>query len=456
LQAAGAPYNLRHTPSNGVMMRPTAAALAATLILAAAAPVAAQTAGPALDPRIAGLLEQVSEDRLAALIERLAGFETRSTMSSVDRPDFGIGAAREWILQELRSYGPRLQVSFDTHTARAGGRIPQDTELRNVTAVLPGRSPRRIYVSGHYDSVARAEQELTAGNRFDNPAPGANDDGSGTALTMELARVFAQSDIEFDATLVFIALAGEEQGLVGARLHAERMREQDVRIDAVFNNDIVGNIHGGSGAIDGWTVRVFSESPEDSPSRQLARFIRRTGALYMPAHNVRLIAREDRFGRGGDHTAFNQSGYAAVRFTESKENYDRQHTVHDTPDGVHAPYLARNARVNAAGVATLALAPPAPAVMDERGNPMLTRQPSGYDARLRWEASPGAVGYRIFWREAWGMDWQHELFVGDVTEFVLRDISIDDYHFGVAAVGPRGHESLVSAYVRPPRPDFTR
>jgi hypothetical protein len=439
-------------------MRPVHAVHAAWLItLAAATPLSGQSAaGPALDPRIEGLVEQVSEDRLAALVERLAGFDTRNTMSSVDRPDFGIGAAREWIRQELQSYGPRLQVSFDTHVAAAGGRIPHDTELRNVMAVLPGRSARRIYVSGHYDTVARAEEELTAGNRFDNPAPGANDDGSGTALTMELARVFAQSGIEFDATLVFIALAGEEQGLVGARLHAERMREQDVRIDAVFNNDIVGNIHGGSGAIDGWTVRVFSEGPEDSPSRQLARSIKRTGALYLPAHRVRLIAREDRFGRGGDHTAFNQSGYAAVRFTESKEHYDRQHTVRDTPDGVHAPYLARNARVNAAGLATLALAPPAPVVMDERGNPMLTRQPSGYDARLRWEASPGAAGYRIFWREAWGVDWQHELFVGNVTEFVLRDISIDDYHFGVAAVGPGAHESLVSAYVRPPRPDFTR
>lgn len=418
---------------------------------ASASAAAAMNGGGALDPRIVALLEAVSEDRLMANVERLASFQTRNTMSSVDRPGFGIGGAREWILQEMRNYSPRLQVSFDQHMAPAGGRIPEPTDLRNVMAVLPGRSARRVYVSGHYDTVARAEEELTAGNRFDNPAPGANDDGSGTALTMELARVFAQSGVEFDATLVFLAIAGEEQGLVGARLHAQAARENNVVIDAVFNNDIVGNIHGGNGAVDGWTVRVFSEGPEDSYSRQLARFIQRTGALYMPSHKVRLIAREDRFGRGGDHTPFHQLGYAAVRFTESKENYDRQHTIRDTPDGVHAPYLARNARVNAAGVATLALAPPAPVVMDRGGNPMLGRQPSGYDARLRWEASPGAAGYRIFWREAWGMDWQHELYVGNVTEFVLRDISIDDYHFGVAAVGPGGHESLVSAYVRPPR-----
>jgi hypothetical protein len=434
--------------SGGAAAQPAAASGTAG---AAPGGMSAATTGGSVDPRIARLLEQVSEERLAGLVARLAGFETRNTMSSTDLPDRGIGAARQWILDEMRSYSPRLQVSFDTYVTPGRGRIPEETELRNVMAVLPGRSARRVYVSGHYDSVARAEEQLTTGNRFDNPAPGANDDGSGTALTMELARILSQSGLEFDATLVFIALAGEEQGLVGARLHAQRARENDVRIDAVFNNDIVGNIHGGNGAVDSWTVRVFSDGPEDSPSRQLARFIQRTGAMYLPAHKVRLIAREDRFGRGGDHTAFNQLGYAAVRFTESKENYDRQHTVRDTPDGVHAPYLARNARINLAGIATLALAPPAPVVTDRGGNPTLGRQPSDYDARLRWEASPGATGYRIFWREAWGPDWQHELHVGAVTEYVLPDVSIDDYHFGVAAVGPQGHESLVSAFVRPPR-----
>jgi hypothetical protein len=427
---------------------PTAAA--PPLLLGQAAPQAGS-----VDPRITALLGEILEARLAATVAHLAGFTTRHTMSAADPADFGIGAAREWILQEMRGYSPRLQVAFDTYTVPPAGRITRETELRNVVALLPGRSDRRIYVSGHYDTVARAEEQLTVGNGFDNPAPGANDDGSGTALTMELARVFAQSGIEFDATIVFIAFAGEEQGLVGARLHAESARAAGHRIDAVFNNDIVGNIHGGSGAVDGWTVRVFSGGPEDSPSRQLARFIRRTGALYTPAQRVRLIAREDRFGRGGDHTPFDQLGYAAVRFTESKENYERQHTVRDTPDGVHAPYLARNARLNAAGVATLALAPPAPVVVDRNGNPMLGRQPSGYDARLRWEAVPGAAGYRIFWRDAWGVDWQHELHVGAVTEHVMPDVSIDDYIFGVSAIGPGGHESLVSVYVRLPRPAGT-
>jgi hypothetical protein len=429
-------------------LRPTLLALALAL-----PGVARAQGGLTPDPRITGLLAAVSEERLEAIVDRLAGFRTRHTLSSVSDPQAGIGAARQWIHDQLAGYGPRLQVSFDRHTVPPGGRITREVELVNVMAVLPGRSPRRIYVSGHYDTVVlRPPPEDSAAARTnDNPAPGANDDGSGTAIVMELARVFAQSDLDFDATLVFIALAGEEMGLVGARMHAQRARADSVRIDAVLNNDITGNSRGGDGSMDGVTVRVFSEGPEDSPSRQLARYVRRQGALYLPGHMVRLIAREDRFGRGGDHTAFNQNGYAGVRITESRENYDRQHTVRDTPDGVDFPYLARNARLNAAAAATLALAPPAPVVLGRGGTPTLERGASRYDAALRWQASPGAVGYRVFWRDAWGPDWQHERYVTGATALTMPDLSIDDYVFGVAAVGPAGHESLVSAYVRPPR-----
>jgi peptidase M28-like protein len=396
-------------------------------------------------------------------------FRTRNSLSSTNSATTGIGAARQWILNEMKGYSPptRLQVSFDGHRIPPGGRITREVELVNVMAVLPGRSPRRVYVSGHYDTVVLrpASEDSAAAKTGDNPAPGANDDGSGTALTMELARVFAQSGLEFDATIVFIALAGEEQGLIGARAHAQKARADSVRIDAVFNNDITGNSQGGNGTIDGATVRVFSEGPEDSPSRHLARYIRWHAALYVPGHVVRLIAREDRFGRGGDHTAFNQNGFPGVRISESKENYDRQHTVRDTPDGVDPRYLAQNARVNAAGVAAMALAPAQPVVLGRGGGaggagggggggggaPMLDRGESRYDARLRWEPSRGAVGYRVFWREAWGPDWEHERYVGNVTDVVLPNISIDEYVFGVAAVGPGGHESLVSPYVRPPR-----
>jgi hypothetical protein len=404
-----------------------------------------------VDPRIAQMVASVSQERLQATIEKLASFGTRHALSTTADATRGMGAAREWIRAQMASYSPRLQVSFDRYTVPPRGRITREAELVNVMAVLPGASPRRVYVSGHFDSLALGPDPENAG--ADRDAPGANDDGSGTALVMELARVFAQSEIRFDATLVFIALTAEEMGLVGARAHAQRMMADSVRIDAVFNNDMVGNSVGGSGQKDSWTVRVFSEGPEDSPSRQIARYIRRVAPLYVPGHGIRLIAREDRFGRGGDHTAFNQVGYAGVRITESKENYGRQHTVEDTPDAVDFQYAAQNARVNVAAVASVALAPPQPVVTDRRGNPMLGRRPSGYDAQLRWQASPGAVGYRIFWRGTWGVDWQHALYVagGDVTEFVLPDISIDDYTFGIAAVGPAGEESLVSAYVRPPR-----
>jgi Peptidase family M28 len=462
--------------------------LCVSLSLALTLPHPALAQSAALDPAIQKILSSISEQRLAELVKKLQSFETRHTLSTADSTVRGIGAARQWILEEMTRSSPRLQVSFDTYMLpKQGQRIPRDVELRNVMAVLPGKSPRRIYVSGHYDSLARRPRAATetseanaarqpgasadnadprsttpegSGSSFDwaaadNFAPGANDDGSGTALTMELARVFAASEIEFDATLVFIALAGEEEGLVGAKAHAQKTEADKLHIDAVFNNDIVGNPAGGNGIVDAETVRVFSEGPEDSLSRQLARFIRRVAARYVPSHQVKLIARHDRFGRGGDHTAFNQHGYAAVRFTESNENYARQHTADDTADGVSAVYLARNARVNAAGLATLALAPPAPVVIDERKRPTLDRRPSGYDARLRWQASPGAAGYRVFWREAWTPDWQHELDVGNVTEFRFENLSIDDYVFGVAAIGAHGHESLVSAYVNPPRAEQT-
>ena len=369
----------------------------------------------------------------------------------------------------------RLQVSFDTYQVPKGGRITRDIELRNVVAVLPGKSARRVYVSGHYDSYAAvrpaagAARGQTAGGSgtgaagnaapspaaaaapVDNPAPGVNDDGTGTALVMELARVFGESGVEFDATLVFIAFAGEEQGLIGATRHAEKAAADRLVIDAVLNNDMVGNVQAGDTLEDSVHLRVFSEGPEDSPSRQLARYIVRAGAKYVPTGQVTLVARHDRFGRGGDHTAFNQKGFTAVRLTEAVENYERQHTASDTFEGVNIPYFLRNVRLNVATMASLALAPLAPVVVNDRGQPTLGRQPSGYDANLRWKASAGAVGYKVFWREAWTPDWQHEVSVGDVTEFVLPAVSIDDYVFGVAAIGADGNESLVSVYVNPPR-----
>ena len=436
-----------------------AALLAVCLALIPAAVSGRQTD---IDPRVSQLVAAVSEERLTTLLHHLVTFETRFTASDPAPTGKGIGGARQWMFDELKRSSSRLQVSFDTYqVAPQGDRILNAVELRNVMAVLPGRTPRRIYVSGHYDTAARlVNPPESAGpsggagmhwNITDNPAPGANDDGSGTVLTMELARVFAESGIEFDATLVFIAFAGEEEGLVGAALHAEKAATEKTPIEAVFNNDIVGGAVGGNGIVNAETLRVFAEGPEDSPSRQLARHVRVAAGRYVPSHRVELFARHDRFSRGGDHTAFNQHGFPGIRFTEANENYSKQHTVNDTIDGVSFPYLARNARVNAAAVATLALAPPAPVVLNERGAPMLTRDSSGYDARMQWHASAGAVTYRIYWRPAWGPDWAHSALVGNVTEYVMPNVSIDDYVFGVAAVGPGGHESLVTAYVNPPR-----
>ncbi|MDH4066494.1 MAG: M28 family peptidase, partial [Acidobacteriota bacterium] len=293
--------------------------LAAGALMAAGGPLAARQGD--LDPRIVALVDAVSEERLGTLLRKLESFETRSTLSSTTSETRGIGAARQWILDEMQSYSPRLEVSFDAYQVPRQGRITRDVDLRNVMAVLPGRSPRRIYISGHYDSLARpgGQGDANAGRAgapaapapdpnapLDNPAPGVNDDGSGTALAMEMARVFSQSGIAFDATLVFMAHAGEEQGLVGAWLHAKKAADQKIPIQAIFNNDIVGNDRGGNGIVDGATIRVYAEGPEDSPSRALARFVQRWGARYVPSHRVRPMARPDRFGRGGDHSAYNQ------------------------------------------------------------------------------------------------------------------------------------------------------
>ena len=426
-----------------------------------------------IDPRIVKLVESISEERLQQLLQKLSSFKTRNTCSDPNAPD-AIGAARQWIFDELKRTSPKLQVSFDTHQVESIRGCQGTIELRNVMAVLPGKSPRRIYVSGHYDSLnlgaggqqagnaggARGAAAGARGTQQPRPArdpnviaPGANDDGSGTVLSMELARVFAESGIEFDATLVFMTVAGEEQGLVGAAAHARKAKADAVPIQAWFNNDIVGGSRGGDGITDGATIRLYSEGPEDSPSRALAMFAARVGAMYVPSHRVRLMARRDRFSRGGDHSALNAAGFAAIGFRESRENYSKQHGPNDTIDGVDFRYLAQNARVNAAGMATLALAPPPPVVTTQRGQPTIDRRPSGYDAHLRWEASPGAAGYRIVWRNAWAPDWQHELAVGNVTEYTFPHLNIDDWVFGVAAVDAAGHESTVSAYVTPPRSD---
>src|SRR5437667_3182309 len=256
-----------------------AAAIAGVSLVFCLAPsAAAQEAAGDLDPRLVKLVASISEERLGAILKKLESFETRNTLSSVDSSTRGIGAARQWIFDEMKSYSPKLQVSFDSYHVAKQGRITHDVELRNVMAILPGRTPRRIYVSGHYDTVARPGGQSAsnaagaprdpdapgpaaadANAPVDNLAPGVNDDGSGTALTIELARAFSESGLDFDATLVFMCHAGEEQGLIGARLHAQKAAAAHVPIEAVLNNDIVGNDRGGNGIVDGATIRVYAE-----------------------------------------------------------------------------------------------------------------------------------------------------------------------------------------------------
>ncbi len=427
-------------------------------------------AQPATDPRVSALVAEISPSRLQQTVTTLAAFGTRNTLSDTTTTDRGIGAAREWIHRVLEETSPRLQVSFDVHQLAQQGRITRPVELRNVIAVLAGRSSRRVYITAHYDTVnigPRAQigantqppgttvpdPQLDPAQDYNAAAPGANDNGSGTALTMELARVFATSGVDFDATLVFALWAGEEQGLFGSRAHAQSLQEENLTVEANLNNDIVGNSHGGDGVVDAATVRLYAQGPEDSMSRSLARYIGHAAALYVPSHKVRLMAREDRFSRASDHTAFTQRGFPAVVFRESKENFARQHGSEDTPTGVDFAYLAQNARVNAAAAALLALAPQAPRVVSEKGQPMIGRQPSGYDANLRWLGSAGAVSYRIYRRNPWAQEWESFLPIGNVTEYVARGQSIDDWVFGVAAVGRGGHESLISVWVPRPRMD---
>ena len=428
----------------------------------------AQTAPrPDADPRIEKIVAAVSEARMRELLTKLVSFGTRNTLSDQTSPTRGIGAARNWILEEMRRSSEKLRVNFDAHIVPPQGRIARQVDLRNVIAVLPGKSPRRIYVSGHYDSLNIGGQNRSNSaapgvaptgaaptrDDFDVDAPGANDDGSGTVLTMELARVFAESGVEFDATLVFITWAGEEQGLVGSRAHAADLADKKIPVEAVFNNDIVGNSRGGNGFVDAESVRVYAIGPEDSAARSLARHIVKIAGVYVPSHRVRPMAREDRFGRGSDQSSFTAQGFPAIVFREANENFEKQHGANDTLDGVDFGYLAQNARVNAAGVASLALAPPAPKVTNDRGGNMLSRDPSGYDAAMRWVASPGAVAYRVYWRDTWTNDWQHSQTIGNVTQFTLKNVSIDDFVFGVSAIGADGQESMVSAYVSPVRRD---
>ena len=419
-----------------------------------------------LDPLIQKIVSEISEERVAGIMRRLGAFQTRSTVSDPAQTNRGVGAARQWIFDQFKSYSPRLQVSFDTYTIPKTNRIYKETELRNVLAILPGKAPdasnRWIIISGHYDSINMKDATgLPPAEAAELPAPGVSDDASGTACAMECARVMSQ--YEFGATLVFVAFAGEEQGLYGSHALAGRLKHENQGIEAVLNNDIIGTDISGNGASDKNRVLVFSEDPNDSPSRQMARFVRATAAKYCTEMAADMIFRHDRFGRGGDHTSFNQQGYAGVRFTTPNENFSQQHSSLDTFANASPAYATRVVRINAAAAALMALAPPPPVTSIAPGSsassltgpnrPGLSRG-TGYDAVLRWsepEEAPDLAGFIVVVRSTTAPDWEKEFWAGNVHQFTLKDTPIDQIVLGVKAMDIHGHESPVSAYVNPAR-----
>ncbi len=412
------------------------------------------------DPAIQRIVSEISEERVAAIMRRLGEFGTRNTASDPSQTNRGVGAARQWIFDQFQSYSPRLKVSFDTYTIPKTNRLYKPTELRNVLAILPGAAPdasnRWILVSGHYDSINFKDATgLQPAEAAELPAPGVSDDASGTACAMECARVLSQ--YEFKATLVFVAFAGEEQGLYGSQSLARRLRAEGQGVEAILNNDIIGTELGGAGANDKNRVLVFSEDPNDSPSRQLARFVHATAGKYCPGMMAEMIFRYDRFGRGGDHIPFNQQGYAGVRFTTPNENYSQQHSALDTFSNASPAYATRVVRINAAAAAALAWAPAPPITSGGGGGstnrPGLSRG-AGYDAELRWSEPPGQTniaGFVVVTRSTTSPDWEKEIWVGNGHHYILPYTPIDQIVLGVKAVDDAGHESPVSAYVNPPR-----
>lgn len=416
------------------------------------------------DPRIYEIIDRVSADRIENDIRTLANFGTRNTFSDTVSETRGIGAARRWIKREFDQISNEcencLNVFYqkDFVTTEDGSRIPKDAWVVNVVAVQKGTKhpDRYIIMSGDIDSRASDTMD------FETDAPGANDNASGMAGTIEAARVL--SNYEFENSIVYVGLSGEEQGLFGGKGLAEYAKNNNWEIIGVFNNDMIGNIEGVDGVIDNRSFRIFSEpvppteterernmrrfygGEVDGNSRQLARYVHKTTETYMPEMNPMMIYRLDRFGRGGHHRPFNDLGFPAIRIMEAHENYTQQHQDIRTEDGieygdviehVNFDYAAKLTAVNAINLASLAWAPPAPNKVEIGG----IVEPS---TRLRWEKVDGDIaGYKIYWRDTTAPQWQYSRFVGDVNEFTLEGIVIDNYYFGVSSVGKDGHESVV-------------
>ena len=451
------------------MLRPI---LSSTLLVLAALPALAPAQAPTPnppsfeDPRIHAVVAESSPERIERDIRTLVGFGTRHTMSDTLSATRGIGAARRWIFDEFRrisqACGGCLEVRYISDVVKGDSttRIRQDVNVVNVVAIQRGRSDPNRYVllSGDIDSRVTDVMNATS------ESPGANDNASGIAATLEAARLLSRH--QPDASIVYAALSGEEQGLFGGGIVARAAKAEGWNLDAVINNDMVGNISGIDGVVENTKARVFAPGLPptttaaelrrilttggelDTPSRQLARYIDRVADTYFPNLDVEIIYRLDRYGRGGHHTPFYNEGYAAVRLMETHEDYTRQHqdlrtengiAYGDVIEGVNFEYAAAMTALDAATLISLAWAPPAPDSVSIRG----AVQPS---PTLRWKAvnAPDLLGYRIYWRKPSEVNWTRSRFVGNVTEHTLENVIIDNYFFGVAAVDREGHESMVA------------
>ena len=417
------------------------------------------------DPKIYSIIDQIDTKRIEADIRTLANFGTRNTFSDTTSNQRGIGAARRWIKSEFQKVSKEcsncLEVFYqkDFVTTNDGERIPKDTWIVNVVAIQRGtaNSNRYIIMTGDIDS--RNSDPID----FTKDAPGANDNASGMAGTIEAARVL--SHYKFEHNIVYLGLSGEEQGLFGGKGFAAYAKKNNWEIIGVLNNDMIGNIEGVNGVIDNRTFRIFSEPTSvtetekeisnrrfyggevDGISRQLARYIHKLTSTYMPEMNPMMVYRLDRFGRGGHHRPFNDLGFAGVRIMEAHENYNRQHqdlrvengiNYGDVIEGVNFEYANKLTAVNAITLASLAWAPAEPKNVRIGG----IVAPS---TKLKWDkgTAKNVIGYKVYWRLTTSSQWEFSRFVGNVDQFELEGIVIDNYYFGVASVSNSGHESVV-------------
>ncbi len=412
------------------------------------------------------IAEAISPQRIEQDITTLVNFGTRHTLSETESDTRGIGAARRWIKAEFEKIsaecGGCLEVYFQSEVISNEKRIPEATDVVSVIAIQRGSTDpsRYMIMSGDIDSRVSDVMDFTS------DSPGANDNASGVAGTLEAARILTQ--YTFNGSIVYAALAGEEQGLFGGRIMAEHAKKDGWRIKAVLNNDMIGNIEGVNGVINNTTARIFAEGTRvteteaearrrrftggevDSPSRNLARYIDKIADQYIENLDTMVIYRLDRFGRGGHHRPFNDLGFPGIRIMETNENYTRQHqdlrtedgiAYGDTLDGVNFDYAAKLTGLNAVSLAAMAWAPNPPANVEITGavQPSTTLKCEALDT----QQNPQLAGYKIYWRHTDAPQWEFSKFVGNVTQATLDNVVIDNYFFGVASVNKEGLESPV-------------